>query len=256
MNVFRFEKNETRRLETIKRRELYISSPENFNDLDDCRIQKIFSPPFESHHHDKLLECVEILYPENSENYFPLPKNILNSLREIIKNTSLPDGCFDEQLRRYLNRTANTQRIRGFLRKGTGVCCFFKDAPENPLMWAHYANSHTGFCIEYEINEIFAPLYEVNYASQLPSPSINELILCPEESFIRILTTKTPEWSYEKEVRFISLNALLNGESGKSIPLPSVMKPVRLIKGEKFDHSTNAELLQSLELDTVLYRNM
>ena len=155
-----------------------------------------------------------------------------------------------------LHRNANVQIIRKFLRESTGVCCFFKDEPKHPLMWAHYANSHTGFCVEYEVDEIVAPLFEVNYASILPSPSINELILCPEESFLRILTTKTLEWSYEKEVRCISLNALLSGESGKSIPLPSSMKPVRLIKGAKFAHSKNEELLHSLELETVLYKNM
>jgi len=256
MKIFRFEKNEAPRLETIKRSEIYLSSPESFNDLDDCRIQGIYSPNFDRQFHEKLLECVEILYPKTSHNYFPLSEDILNSLKEFFANCSLPDILAKDEIQRLFKRNGIVQKIREDLRKNTGICCFFKDEPTHPLMWAHYANSHTGFCIEYEINEANAELQEVNYASQLPAPSINELLFCPEESFLKILTTKTLEWSYEKEVRFIRLNALHEAERGKPIPLPSFMKPVRLIKGAKFDQSKNEEILQSLGLDIVLYKNI
>lgn len=36
------------------------------------------------------------------------------------------------------------------------VCCFVRDFKDNPfvdLMWAHYANSHFGFCIKFEFSE-------------------------------------------------------------------------------------------------------
>lgn len=256
MKIFRFEKNEERRLEAIKRREIYISPPKNFNDLEDCRIQGIHSPIFDYQVYKKLLACVEILYPDADDKCFELSEDILDNLKEIIENLSFPDGTIGDEVRRVIHRDAGVQKIRKFLRERTGVCCFFKEAPEHPLMWAHYANSHTGFCIEYEIDQITSPLYEVNYASRLPSPSIKELILCPEESFLRILTTKTSEWSYEKEVRVVYLNTFINGEGGKSIPLPSGMKPVRLIKGAKFVGSKNEELLKSLELDIVPYKRM
>jgi hypothetical protein len=72
MKIFRFEKNSTARLETIQRGEIYISCPENFNALEDCRIQKIFSPNFDWQFHEQLLKCIEILYPKTSHNYFPL----------------------------------------------------------------------------------------------------------------------------------------------------------------------------------------
>ena len=256
MRIFRFEKNEAHRLEAIKRQEIYLSCPENFNDLDDCRIQGISSLAHDVHLHEKISNCVDILYPKNEDGHFPLPSNILNSLKEIIENFPSSDGSFDNELRRSLYRNYNVMQIRSFLRENTGVCCFFKDQPKHPLMWAHYANSHTGFCVEYEIEEISSPFYEVNYTSRLPSPSINELLFCPAESFIRILTTKALEWSYEKEIRFLLLNALSSGESGKLVSLPSIIRPVRLIKGAKFDNAENRELIQSLDLETVFYKSM
>lgn len=256
MRVFRFEKNEEKRLETIRRHEIYISSPDNFNDLDDCRMQGIFTPDFDVHFHGKLMECIKILYPERKFNYFPVRQEIVDELKDMLENFSLPNSSSDDQIKRALYRNASVYKIREVLRKSTGVCCFFKDAPKHPLMWAHYANSHTGFCLEYEIDDIQAPFYDVNYSSHLPLPSINELLLCPEESFLRILTTKTLEWNYEKEVRFVSLNALLDGENGKAIPLPSPINPVRLIMGQKFNHSENRELIESLGLEVVPYKAM
>lgn len=203
------------------------------------------------------MKCVEILYPKTSHNYFPLSDDILDSLKEFIANCSLAgSSSLDDGLRRSLTRNWIVQKIREDLRKHTGVCCFFKDAPKHPLMWAHYADSHTGFCIEYDVDEANSELEYVNYASQLPAPSISELLFCPDESFLRILTTKSIEWSYEKEVRLVHLNALQDDESGKCIPLPSFMKPVRLIKGAKFDHSKNEEILENLGLQVALYRNL
>ena len=256
MRVFRFEKNEARRLETIKRNEIYISSPDNFNDLDDCRIRGIFTPDFDTQFHGKLMECINILYPKSEANYFPLPQKILDGLKDIVGNITFSSSSLDDKIRREINQNSHFYKIREYLRKNTGVCCFFKDMPNHPLMWAHYAHSHTGFCVEYEIDNIEAPFYEVNYSSHLPYPSINELLLCPEESFLGILTTKTLEWNYEKEVRYVKLNALLDGENGKAIPLPSPINPVRLITGQKFNHSENKDLIDSLGLEVVPYKAM
>lgn len=256
MRVFRFEKNDDKRLETIMRREIYMSSPDNFNDLEDCRVQGILPMNFDTQYYGKFMECIKILYPESEVNYFPLQQKILDRLKSIVGNITFSSGSLDDKIKREINQKSHFYKIREYLRKNTGVCCFFKDMPNNPLMWAHYAHSHTGFCIEYEIDNIEAPFYEVNYSSHLPYPSINELLLCPEESFLRILTTKTLEWNYEKEVRFVKLSAFLDGENGRAIPLPSSINPVRLITGDKFEHSKNEEIMKNLGIEIVSYRKM
>jgi hypothetical protein len=86
---------------------------------------------------------------------------------------------------------------------------------DNILLWSHYANSHRGFCIAIDIEQIDeyfekynnetncpAILYKVKYSHQLP-------ILIPGPDFndssvvIDALTTKAENWAYECEWRYI-----------------------------------------------------
>lgn len=95
----------------------------------------------------------------------------------------------------------------------------------NLLMWAHYASEHKGICIGYrtgifdEINKEAGPgdeghilLRKVNYDSVLFDhehiEAIDKIDLRDENYFEwiaeRILTTKSHDWMYEKEHRYIS----------------------------------------------------
>jgi hypothetical protein len=109
-------------------------------------------------------------------------------------------------------------------------------------MWAHYADNHAGFCVEYEVSPEPGDLnlFSVNYSSQLPKISVSELIFSPIETFTRILTTKKIEWAYENEWRIIHLNSFdpNNEESGKLIDLPAGMKVTQIIAGCRL-HSIN-----------------
>ena len=85
--------------------------------------------------------------------------------------------------------------------------CSKKDIPTiegcNPLMWAHYANSHKGICVQYKItpsnildtDEMVVRLLDVNYDKTLP--------LDGDISFIDSLIIKGDCWRYEKESRLI-----------------------------------------------------
>lgn len=89
-----------------------------------------------------------------------------------------------------------------------------KKAIENTLMWAHYADSHRGFCIEYHIDssdfrrdsksKLFAArLFEVDY---LPEEN-NVLAMTDSNTVLNSKTaffTKSHDWNYENEVRMVS----------------------------------------------------
>ena len=63
-------------------------------------------------------------------------------------------------------------------------------------MWAHYAKSHTGFVVEFDsMHEFFGSgdLLEVRYDASRPE-------LSNPQEWKEIVTTKSPEWSYEREV--------------------------------------------------------
>jgi hypothetical protein len=75
---------------------------------------------------------------------------------------------------------------------------------DQPLMWAHYANSHTGFCVGYLCPVgIDNPriIFKVEDAEKPPAISCWQLIQDPGAVHRDLVTTKTDPWSYEREWR-------------------------------------------------------
>lgn len=82
--------------------------------------------------------------------------------------------------------------------------------PTNELLWAHYANSHKGFCIEYDVDKLISSnehFYEINridilYQNECPIISINDIA---ESNTIlqKMFGTKSFAWTYENEIRLI-----------------------------------------------------
>lgn len=244
IKLYRFEKNSPKRRKTILKNELRISAPSEFNDLDDCRITGIFRVPLTPEEYGKILEGIELFYPAeaNSETEL-LSKEILQQLKELIILYSNPIGIIEEL---FIQSIIN--RIKEQIRTTTGACCFFGDNPDSDLMWAHYADNHKGFCIEYEADYETPGLLEVTYSSKLPAPSATELLFSPKETLGRIVTTKNMEWNYEKEWRLVFLKALSPGEKGMNIKRPDTIKPVRIITGANYnpDQKTNKKFIASM----------
>lgn len=85
------------------------------------------------------------------------------------------------------------------------------------LMWAHYADSHKGFCIEYDVDYLIKNkvydfiLFEVIYQNIPPKIEIEDLMNLKNNkhtNFIqKIIGTKSKRWEYEEEVRIITTNS-------------------------------------------------
>ena len=77
-------------------------------------------------------------------------------------------------------------------------------------MWAHYANNHRGLCVEYDLMNMNRELgfsaipviysKDRTYFNSIENLKSEEYIL---EIFIKSLTSKSPEWKYEKEWRIV-----------------------------------------------------
>ncbi|WP_198160210.1 DUF2971 domain-containing protein [Photobacterium sp. J15] len=80
----------------------------------------------------------------------------------------------------------------------------------NVLMWAHYANNHRGFCLEFDSsNDFFGRAWQVKYVNKINCLDILEL---SEGDAFNALLTKTDEWSYESEFRvLVNVNNELDG---------------------------------------------
>jgi hypothetical protein len=73
--------------------------------------------------------------------------------------------------------------------------------PDINLMWSHYANGHTGVCLQFSRkNPIFATAQKVVYAEKLPRYRID----AGEDEAQFMLQTKSDEWKYEQEYRLIA----------------------------------------------------
>lgn len=88
------------------------------------------------------------------------------------------------------------------------IACF-SESNDNILMWAHYANNHKGYCIEYSMRDILekCQCYVLPVLYQKTKPLIEEALASSSLSsyllVFKIITTKSLCWEYEREWRFI-----------------------------------------------------
>ena len=73
------------------------------------------------------------------------------------------------------------------------------EKPDSPLMWAHYADCHTGICVEFDARSepFITNASKVEYRTTYPARDIGTIDPAP---FI----TKSQDWSYEAEWRLIA----------------------------------------------------
>lgn len=79
-------------------------------------------------------------------------------------------------------------------------------------MWAHYAQNHRGVCIEIDTDKLILPETLngdwIDYSGKVPPPFTREQEITKyfQDNYISILFTKSAEWEYEQEYRFVSAN--------------------------------------------------
>lgn len=100
------------------------------------------------------------------------------------------------------------------------------ELPDNHLMWAHYADSHKGFCLGFENHEtniIGQHGHPVEYVDKMPKPSIASFAMDAGGEVIELIAyTKSKDWAYEKEWR------VLKQEGNRLYPYPGRLVEVIL----------------------------
>ncbi len=150
------------------------------------------------------------------ENYFfapsykklndPCETMILSNKVDWITNslTSIFGGgrAIQEDLRDITQDVISTKKNLGIYSLSNNVT--------NELMWAHYANKHEGFCLEFEKSELLENnfnqklrLIKVNYSNRLPKLSLVDMNN-DDRLIKKFVGTKSRSWSYEEEIRIIS----------------------------------------------------
>ena len=150
-------------------------------------------------------------------------KPIINDIRTSSLTFGSPQNFNDPMdpiLREWLNlkkkspcRPVNKKlfKLLGNCIENLSICCLSKKDPQskdvflNPLMWSHYADSHKGICIQYEITKDALNAYNddehilrIGNVKYRNSKAMSDYI-----TLDNALLAKGECWSYEQEERLI-----------------------------------------------------
>lgn len=114
-----------------ERGQIYFQQPEKFNDPWDCKAPKIIFPRSKT--------FLKWLHYHISNGY---KKDIVDA--EWKKNESLSRGEVRDKYRLLFEEALS------YKRKNIGVFCL-SFIPDSELMWSHYASSHSGYILHFQI---------------------------------------------------------------------------------------------------------
>lgn len=232
-SLFRFEPDLDDRIKALRENKLWISDPLKFNDPFDVNLNIVDQFDRSSFEEIQYKKAAKLLF----ENYDESDAHWMFSMHAIqtIKDwaTDYPNSCIE-----------NIQDAVKAHLKTFGVQCFSQDW-KIPLSWAHYSNSHKGYCIEYELAEWAVvlnnsgefSLHNVIYSNQLTEVCLSEIIFSPHRTLPRLLATKTADWAYEQERRLICFT-----KKDQAIEMPNGLKMKSLIAGLNASDSLKTSL--------------
>ncbi len=122
--------------------------------------------------------------------------------------------------------------VVGKLSAQFGVFCFSASA-EDPVLWSHYADKHTGVAIE--VDYLLSTIHKVEYTDSRPTIDanrVNDPVYISNTAGVsvqKLVTTKSLGWSYEKEWRgYVNISEceLRDGHYFKAIPSDFVTRVI------------------------------
>jgi len=180
-------------LRNLREQKLWFSKPESFNDPFDCSIN------------------FDIIDADKDEKLQPLFDRLLDIVTDktSFRSKYMTEGKVNDLLKADAIRMAKDATKSVIARKQFGTSCF-AERNDNILMWSHYANSHKGFCLEFDTSfEPFKPrkvqnLLKVNYSEKYPPLNIDDIPNNSPSLPQNIYGIKSMCWSYEDEWRMFS----------------------------------------------------
>jgi hypothetical protein len=207
-HLYKYYSYNANALSVLINRHVWYSKPATLNDPLDLSID--FIKRISSYDFDYMIEVCK-QQPGLSQEYM----SELDKTHELEKRQQSP------KIRDESWEVANNKFRQDI--KNSGVFCM-SEKNDSMLMWSHYSNCHTGFCVEFVRSpentlgdtEITNPVI-YNYDYPKPNPFSDE---GRKKCFDLIFLTKSIEWCYEKEWRIV------NEEGDILLPLPGNISSV------------------------------
>ncbi len=151
--------------------------------------------------------------------------------KEIIKDIKVRGKKLQESL--------SMKKLRIF------TACFCEEK-SSLLMWAHYANSHKGFCIGYKFEDIIEKfginILPVVYSKEYSAIQSYETFIDYDRFFLEEWRSKSEEWSYEKEWRLVG--GYHKNEPYQEGKIIGMVKPFCIYMGVNIDTKVRKQLLE------------
>ncbi len=191
----------------FEKNQIYFQSPDCFNDPFDSKINYIYEGT-EDQRIDRL-----IYYWEKGGTTYDTEEMTYTKAKEQVQK-----GLDITQVTNTSKKTAER------LRKLLGVFCMTEEK-DNLLMWSHYADSHKGFCVGFDTQDVFwwrlNKITDEHYRNV--KPSLNLIDEHDMKQFADVLLVKHRPWAYEKEWRIIDH---INGPGVQEFPSESLVEVV------------------------------
>lgn len=176
------------------------------------------SPAFFNDPFDTALPSVPEMVPSMEERKFVIEfLNAMHKISKLDRDRLLYSKDFDNALGIVLQNTRWPEGVQEIFwkdmmlggkkyREQMAIACF-SERNDSKLMWAHYANSYSGFCIEYDFSKCLDVAFrkgigQVIYSDERPVEKDYEYL---EDYAKAVCSTKALCWEYEKEWRAIQI---------------------------------------------------
>lgn len=175
----------------LTRREIYLSSPKNFNDPFDCRIPESFIFLDTDEKIDKYFNGFALRNIDFFKSLGLNASSYLQSMKEDFKGNT---------------KTYQDKLNELYLREGDLYFGIFSTSKiwNNIQMWSHYSANHSGFCVGFYREKLHDCISQCNAASvqyDREFPKINPFDTLVQKLFQKS-HIKERNWKYEKEYRF------------------------------------------------------
>lgn len=191
--IYKYQPFDTISISNLKQQQIYFPHPVDFNDPYDCNLELDFKDLTKDDYHKIFKNLLGEKYDEETRAF----------LDEYYKGNYEYNQEINERIEAGI-RNAFTE-IKEKLYKGKGIASF-SSKNNDILMWAHYADGHKGFCLEFDTSfEPFKKALKVDYSDDIPALNVNLITsdgISTKEA-TRFLTTKYECWKYEDEYRVI-----------------------------------------------------
>lgn len=204
--LYRYRKINDDSISELNTDTIWLSNANNFNDPYDSFIGKNFRDKLHEEYLDEMYQRCSYLFKWRD------------------RVPSKPEFLMES------NNHPDTKELSTNIRSKFLISCL-SERNDSILMWSHYADSHKGFCLEYDFknlplnHDIRTKLYPVIYSNHIANPKVKDKI--------QIFFSKSIEWNYEKEWRIIKENK--NNKNGENYSVPS---PKAIYLGSKVDKSS------------------